>query len=89
MEFDPAIGSFQLTQEPEGEVGLVGEGLHALWTERALERAGFRVVGDAPTCVEIIHDNNDATWRLYTATSDRVCATLYELVKCLKLDAID
>ena len=89
VEFDPAIGSFQLTQEPEGEVGLVGEGLHALWTERALERAGFRVAEDAPTCVEIIHDNDDATWRLYTATSDRVCATLYELVKCLKLDAID
>ena len=41
VEFDPAIGSFQLTQEPEGEVGLVGEGLHALWTARALERRGF------------------------------------------------
>ena len=89
VEFDPAIGSFQLAQEPEGAVGLVGEGLHALWTARALERAGFRVVEDAPTCVEIIRDNGDATWRLYTATGDRVCATLYELVKCLKLDAID
>ena len=89
VEFDPAIGSFQLTQEPEGEVGLMGEGLHALWTARALERAGFRVVGDAPTCVEIIRDNGDAAWRLYTATGERVCATLYELVKCLKLDAID
>ena len=89
VEFDPAIGSFQLTQEPEGEVGLVGEGLHALWTERALERAGFRVAEDAPTCVEIFYDNGDAAWRLHTATGDRVCATLYELVKYLKLDAID
>ncbi len=88
VEFDPAIGSFQLAQEPEGAVGLVGEGLHALWTARALERAGFRVAGDAPTRVEIIHDNDDATWRLYTAAGERACATLYELVKCLKLDAI-
>ena len=54
VEFDPAIGSFQLAQESEGAVGLVGEGLHALWTARALERAGFRVAEDAPTCVEII-----------------------------------
>ena len=84
VEFDPAIGSFHLAQEPEGEVGLVGEGIHALWTARALERAGFRVAEDAPTCVEILHDNDDATWRLHTTTGDRVCSTLYELVKCLK-----
>ena len=84
VEFDPAIGSFQLTQEPEGEVGLVGEGIHALWTARALERAGFRVAEDASTRVEIIHDNGDTAWRLCTATGDRVCSTLYELVKYLK-----
>ena len=88
VEFDPAIGSFQLAQEPEGEVGLVGEGLDALWTARALERAGFRVAEDAPTCVEIIRDNGDATWRLHTAAGQRVCTTLYELVECLRLDAI-
>ena len=90
VEFDPAIGSFHLAQEREEEVGLVGEGLHALWTARALERAGFRVdgAGDAQLRVEIIHDNGDTVWRLYTAAGTRVCATLYELVKCLKLDAI-
>jgi iron complex transport system ATP-binding protein len=88
VEFDPAIGSFQLAQESEGAVGLVGEGLYARWTERALERAGFSVVGDAPTCVEIISRDGDAVWRLHTATGQRVCATLYELVKCLKLKTI-
>ncbi len=90
VEFDPAIGSFHMAQEPEGAVGLVGEGLHALWTARALERAGFRVDrrGDAQLRVEIIHDNGDPAWRLYTATGQRVCTTLYELVKCLKLDGI-
>ena len=89
VEFDPAIGSFHLAQEPEGSVGLVGEGLHALWTARALERAGFSVAEDAPMCVEIIHDNDDTVWRLHTAADQRVCTTLYELVKCLKLDAIN
>ena len=88
VEFDPAIGSFHLAQEPEGEVSLVGEGLHALWTARALERAGFRVEEDAPMCVEIISYDDNPAWRLYTAADERVCATLYELVKCLKLNAI-
>ena len=89
VEFDPAIGSFHLAQEPEGEIGLVGEGIHALWTARALERAGFRVAEDAPTCVEIIHDNGGTVWRLYTAAGERICTTLYEVVKYLKQDAID
>ena len=87
VEFDPAIGSFHLAQEPEGVVGLVGEGLHALWTARALERAGFRVAEDAPTCVEIVRDNGGTAWRLYTAAGERVCTTLYEVVGHLKLDA--
>lgn len=84
VEFDPALGSFHLAREPEGEVGLVGAGLHARWTARALERAGFRVAADAPMCVELIHDGDATAWQLRTATGDRVCATLYEVVKCLR-----
>ena len=84
VEFDPAIGSFHLAQEPEGEVGLVGEGLHALWTARALERAGFRVAEDVPTCVELIRHNDGTAWQLHTATGQRVCSTLYEMVGYLK-----
>ena len=84
VEFDPVLGSFHLMREPDGEVGLVGDGLHARWTARALERAGFRVATDAPTCVELIHDDNGTAWQLHTATGDRVCATLYEVVQCLK-----
>lgn len=84
VEFDPALGSFHLAREPEGEVGLVGAGLHARWTARALERAGFRVAANAPMCVELIHDGDATAWQLRTATGDRVCATLYEVVKCLR-----
>ena len=84
VEFDPVLGSFHLMREPDGEVGLVGDGLHARWTARALERAGYRVATDAPTCVELIHDDNGTAWQLHTASGDRVCATLYEVVQCLK-----
>ncbi len=84
VEFDPAVGSFQLTQESKGEIGLVGEGLDALWTVRALERAGFCVVADAPMWVEIIRDNGAAAWQLHTAAGACVCSTLYELVKAVR-----
>ncbi len=85
VEFDPALGSFRLAPEVPGAVGLVGEGLYARWTARAVERAGFRVAEDAPICVEIIRAQGAPAWRLHTAAGGRVCTTLYEVVKCLKL----
>ena len=89
VEFDAAIGSFSLAQESVGAVGLVGDGLEAVWTARALERAGFCVAEDAPTCVEIVRDDGRPAWRLHAATGERVCGTLYEVVRCLRLEAID
>jgi len=86
VEFEAATGSFRLVQEPEGAVGLEGEGLHAVWTARALERAGFRVdaQNEGPLRVEIINLDGATAWRLHTATDQRVCATLYELVGYLR-----
>ncbi len=86
VEFNPATGSFQLEQEPEGEVGLQGEGLDALWTARALERAGFRVdgSGNAEVRVEIVHQDGGTAWRLLTASGPRLCTTLYEMVGCVR-----
>ena len=87
VEFNTATGSFQLEQEPEGVVALEGEGLDALWTARALERAGFRVdaAGNAPVRVELLQETGGATaWRLHTAGGRLLCGTLYELVGQLK-----
>ena len=90
VEFNPSTGSFQLEQEPEAEVGLEGEGLDALWTERALERAGFRVdsSGNAEVRVEIVHQDGGTAWRLRTASGPRLCTTLYEMVGHLRQEAI-
>ena len=85
-DFDPATGSFHLARRPEGEIGLTGEGLQALWTARALERAGFRVDAgrQTPPRVEIVPRGDDGpAWRLHTAAGPRLCSTLHELVGCL------
>ncbi len=44
VRFDPHTGSFRLDQTQVGVIRLVGEGLVALWTKRALERIGYQVV---------------------------------------------
>ena len=85
-DFDPATGSFHLARRPEGEIGLTGEGLQALWTARALERAGFRVDAgrQTPPRVEIVRGDEGNAWRLHTEAGPRLCSSLYELVGCLR-----
>ena len=86
VEFNPATGSFQLEQEPEAEVGLEGEGVAAIWTARALERAGFRVGagGDSPLAVELLQEESGTAWRLRTPSGPHLCTCLYEVVGHLK-----
>ncbi len=44
VEFDLQTGSFRMVAHQIGEIGLIGEGVVAIWTARALERFGFRIV---------------------------------------------
>jgi iron complex transport system ATP-binding protein len=43
VQFDPRTGSFKMLSVPAGQVDLLGNGLTAVWTRRALERVGFAV----------------------------------------------
>jgi len=43
VQFDPQTGSFKMAGQAAGQIDLVGEGLSAVWTRRALERVGFAV----------------------------------------------
>lgn len=71
--FDRASGSFRIHQHPEGSIGLVGEGMLAYWTKRALERIGYRVVIDAssPFRIEVSDDRGTRCWRYYNGKSSK------------------
>ena len=84
VEFEPETGSFRLEQDTLGSVGLVGEGLGAVWTARALARAGFGVDGDQVTRVEVLEQEGRMAWRLDGVEGQRVCGSLYEVVDVLK-----
>jgi iron complex transport system ATP-binding protein len=45
IEFDAMAGSFLVHSPHGGKAELQGDGVTAVWTRRALERAGFEVVG--------------------------------------------
>lgn len=64
--FDKGSGAFTLALEGRGTVALSGNGIPGMWTYRALERAGYRVVHerDAVTCVETLEKDGKLCWRI-------------------------
>jgi iron complex transport system ATP-binding protein len=66
VQFDKASGAFAQNGSHRGSIALIGEGLGAIWTCRALERAGYRVVGPegAGVCVEVWHGKRELSWKI-------------------------
>lgn len=82
--FDKASGAFIHSTPIRGSIELRGEGIPALWTARALERAGYRVVrgGAAQTCIAIEAAGERCVWKMQgmeTARLDSVEALLARL----------
>lgn len=88
MEFDPYVGAFKLHRSTVGHVDLVGEGLAALWTERALEREGFAVnrLGEpaSAVCIRIVDQADQAIWRISHTGRRCECHTLSQVLTYLK-----
>jgi iron complex transport system ATP-binding protein len=79
--FDKQTGSFRAPSESKTEISLIGSGIQAVWTERALERAGFRVTDDAPLRIELLENG----WRLHRSGEQSDYHQVYELLKALEI----
>ncbi len=85
VEFDREIGSFRVSANGVGQVTLVGEGVDALWTRRALEREGFTVTANgATTRVEIVSQGGGTRWRVMANDTVHEYDTLYSLLASLR-----
>jgi iron complex transport system ATP-binding protein len=88
VAFDPVTGSFHIHRAYAGAVRLCGQGLAAIWTRRALERAGYRIADPSetpsPLPVVTIHgDGADTRWRLTIDGSETVHSTVYDLLRAV------
>jgi iron complex transport system ATP-binding protein len=87
VAFDMRSGSFRINERPSGEVVLVGEGIPALWTRRALEREGFTVLDAAAnghTQVHVLPGDEAARWRLTRNGSSQEHGSMYDLIAGLR-----
>lgn len=71
FEFDLHSGSFRFRHDAERTIGLVGDGVRAYWTRRALERIGCRVVpGTAvPQHVVVAGENGTGHWQFFDGST--------------------
>lgn len=90
VTFDVQTGAFRVSTQVGVPIALIGEGLAALWTGRALERAGFAVT-QPPTpqntglTVEIMQTDG-LRWHLrHTDGTNHTYNTLYDLIAGLAL----
>lgn len=82
VTFDAASGTFRVNGSAKGTIAVVGNGLPALWTKRALERAGFSTVddGQALACVEA----HEGRWTLSHGRSVQAFTSLEALTAAVK-----
>ncbi|HVU12941.1 MAG TPA: ABC transporter ATP-binding protein [Phototrophicaceae bacterium] len=80
VTFDAQTGAFRLSSAPQGQISVIGTGLDALWTRRALERAGFAVGDNGVALVEVVPPH----WRLIRGSEVEQYDSLYDLVEALK-----
>jgi iron complex transport system ATP-binding protein len=86
VRFDKESGAFRRHSADRGIIALHGEDIPAMWTYRALERAGYRIVppGDAHICVEVRHELGAIVWNIRGVDSSR-CHTVEALLAHLQL----
>lgn len=65
VEFAVEQGVFRLQSAHRGVVAVHGDGVHAYWTMRAMERLGFETT---------THCNNDARFHIHVVMHDTVCS---------------
>jgi iron complex transport system ATP-binding protein len=86
VEFNIFSGEFNLHIPYKGEVNLIGEGVAAIWTIRALERVGFTVLQggkSAQITVEVISSPQEVFWKVRKSKAVSTHYSLYEVIKFL------
>ena len=94
VHFDREQGSFQIHHKLGAAIHLLGDGVEAVWTARALEREGFDVsaggngagprLADRAPQMEVLRNGSRTTWKLTDAEGSREFHSLYALTRDLR-----
>lgn len=82
VTFDAETGAFKLGGGSKQQISVSGEGLPALWTRRALERAGFVLTTSSESFAQV--EVEPEHWRLTGSNTTEAFTSVYDLIEALK-----
>lgn len=91
LRFDRTTGAFDLQFMRRGRVQLRGQGIAAIWTAHALERAGYEVVQSATAGssadfhVEVSENTEQTIWRIEHGAQTAEFQSLEAFIQAIKL----
>lgn len=84
VTFDIMSGGFHPVDTRLGHVVLIGDGVHYVWTKRALERAGFAVAATPQAGLPVIRiDIRQSQWQLTNQGESATCHSIGDAVTTL------
>lgn len=84
VRFNQEEGSFSFRKEFKGSINIFGDGIARIWTEKALNRAGYAVSeSDAELKVEITSGDSGWNWMLEKDSVKKVFSSVYDLITWL------
>jgi iron complex transport system ATP-binding protein len=89
LAFDRAHGTFTTRAPANGAIGVLGDGIAAVWTAHAVARAGYSVAADprqAATRIEVRESGGSPAWLLVGRGAAEPIQSLEALVARLKSD---
>jgi iron complex transport system ATP-binding protein len=93
LEFDKQSGTFRIHPKNGAYVTLNGQGLTAIWTERALEREGFHVKwtsqpllerNENPLEITVLDEYGKQSWRVFEGKIYQEYTSIYDLILFLR-----
>ena len=86
VRFNQNDGSFTFRNESRGDINLKGEGISRLWTEKALNRAGYLVSDkNADMQIEVVKKSEGNRWLLEKNQEKKEFNSVYDLVSWLSV----
>lgn len=84
VKFNKHDGSFNLRNIEKGVIGITGKGALKYWTEKALTRAGYRILNSGSDLIVEVPSDTDTEWKLHKPGKTIRFNTIYELICCIR-----
>jgi hypothetical protein len=83
VQINSEQGTFSFRYEDKRSIYIDGDGIMRHWTEKAINRGGFKVSKEKTFPFIILPAENNPHWKLVNESDIEEFSSLYDLMKCM------